>query len=205
MNVTNDDTINAYDSGVQAYLNQSPGEMSDGNFKDWLDKAIKDLPTSSKIFEIGSGGGRDAKYIQSKGYRVELTDASIGFVNFLKDAGMKAKQFNVLTDDFNESYDLILANAVLLHFTEAQFRSVLIKIHDALNQNGRFAFVLKQGDGDFTEDKKLGKMRYFHMWQEDDLKKVLSKTGLSIKSIDIGKHRKKGWPSWIMIVAEKQQ
>jgi predicted TPR repeat methyltransferase len=56
---------------------------------------------------------------------------------------------------------------------------VLAKIHKALNDGGRFAFSLKQGDGEGWSEEKLGAPRYFCYWTQEQIEQVLSKTGYS--------------------------
>lgn len=203
MSVTNKDTIKAYDQGVQAYFDLSP-QMVSSHVKSWIDAALNGLPKSARLFEVGSGTGKDADYIESLGYSMQLSDASSGFVDFLKKMKKNAQLFNVLTDEFNSQYDLILADAVLLHFTEDELSVILKKISKALNVNGRLAFCVKKGDGDFTEEKKLGSVRYFHLWQPEQLDIMLKNAGLTVMYEDIAEDNRGNKPAWIMVVAEKR-
>lgn len=204
MNATNEDTIKAYDNGARAYFDLSPQKVSTP-VKKWLDNALKELPKEAKIYEIGTGTGKDADYIESLGYKMQLSDASSGFVTFLNQRNRNAKLFNVLTNQFDMQYDLILADAVLLHFTEDEIQQVLKKVANALTENGRFAFSVKKGDGDFTEDKKLGSVRYFHLWQPNQLVNKLGKAGLSVTYQAIAEDRRVNKPAWIFMVAEKMR
>jgi len=202
MNATNDQTINAYEHHVQEYIDNSPPEVS-GAIKPWIDSGLVGLPKDAKIFEIGSGFGRDAIYIQSKGYEVELTDATRAFVKHLLELGFKAKVFNALKDEFNGLYDLIFADAVLLRFTSDEVRGVIDKVFKALNHDGRFLFSLKQGDGEELTTQKLGATRYFNYWQEDEISKVLHAVGFQNIAITHTDDYRKGKPSWLLISATK--
>jgi predicted TPR repeat methyltransferase len=200
--VTNDDTIQAYDNGVQAYFDQSPQQVS-AHVKEWIDASLEGLPTTAKIFEIGSGTGKDAAYFQSLGYDIEMTDASKGFVEYLNQNGYPASEFNVLTDGFGAKHDLIFADAVLLHFTENELKTILAKVSQALEPAGRFAFSIKQGDGESTESAKLGSPRYFHFWQPDQMRNLLQANGLHVIYQNIAEDSRGSKPAWILIVAEK--
>lgn len=203
MNVTNDQTIDAYDNGVQAYFDQSPQQVS-GHIKNWIDTALDGLSKTAKIFEIGSATGKDAHYIESLGYTMELTDASKGFVDYLNQKGKTARQFNALTDDFGSTYDVIFADAVLLHFTESELKRVLGKIATALKPNGKLAFTVKKGDGESTESEKLGSLRYFHFWQPEQLENMLRDAGLSVVYQHTEEDNRGNKPAWILMVAEKR-
>ena len=202
MTVTNDDTIKAYDQGVQDYFNQSPQKVT-SHIQDWINTALRGLPKTAELFEIGSGTGKDAKYIMSLGYKITLTDASQGFVDFLNHNGYKARIFNILTDDIDKQYDLIFADAVLLHFTADELDGIFRKIAKALKTNGRIAFSVKRGDDEFIEDKKLGKVRYFHLWQPNQLETMLKANGLAITYQHIAEDNRGDKPAWILVVAEK--
>lgn len=203
MSATNDDTIKAYDYGVQAYFDQSPQKVT-GRIKEWIDSALSGLSKSAKIFEIGSGTGKDADYIQSLGYNMQLSDGSKGFVEYLRSKGKEAKQFNVLHDEFDDRYSLVVADAVLLHFTEDELKKILKKINNALEDQGRLAITLKQGDGEFTEDKKLGSVRYFHLWQPEEISSIMKSCGFEISYNKSIADSREGKPGWMTIIAEKQ-
>ena len=203
MSVTNKDTISAYNDGVQAYYELSPQTVSDF-VKEWIDTALNGFPKNARMIEVGSGTGKDARYILSLGYNMELTDASQGFVDYLNGLGMTARTFNILEESFEGTYDLILANAVFLHFNEVELKDVFEKVINALKPRGRLAFAVKQGDGEFTEKEKLGKLRYFHLWQAEQLTKMLNGQGFNVTYTKVVGDSRGNKPSWIMMIAEKQ-
>lgn len=127
----------------------------------WLDEAVAGLPSNARILELGSGFGRDAEYLAGLNYSVECTDAAQAFVDLLNKRGLNARKLNVIADGLDGSYNLVLANAVLLHFTREQTKEVLRKVLASLKPGGTFAFTLKQGDGEKWTEEKLGAPRYF--------------------------------------------
>jgi hypothetical protein len=68
------------------------------------------LPLDAKIIEVGTAFGRDASYIENQGYKVERTDATEGFVDWLNQNGHPARVFNLISDDFDNNYDLVFAS-----------------------------------------------------------------------------------------------
>lgn len=131
----NDTTLQSYESHIQEYIDGTPQEVS-GHVKEWLDEALSLVPKDGHILELGSAFGRDAAYVEGEGYQVQRTDATQGFVDMLNQQGHNARLLNAITDDFGSGWDLIFANAVLLHFTPKETEVVLKKVHDALTEKG---------------------------------------------------------------------
>ena len=200
MNDENDRTIKSYESRYVEYVTATVNTVQ-GPMKEWLDNAVEGLFSDAGIFEIGSGFGRDAKYLQTKGYTVHCTDVTEGFITILKAQGLDTQYLNVLTDEIMGEYDLILANAVLLHFTDKDMIQVLRKIYEALKPDGRFAFSVKRGDGDEWSDNKTGLPRYFNYWQPEELIELLGAAGF--KTVDIKKVAKSEGNEWLMVTTSK--
>lgn len=179
---SNEVTLDSYNKRVQEYILGTPAVVS-GSFKEWIDVILSCLSRDSKILEVGSGFGRDADYIESFGFKVERTDATESFVTFLREQGRFARRFNILTDPFEDQYDLIFANAVFLHFTPVELEIVLQKIHSSLKNNGILAFSVKKGEGEEWTSEKLGEPRYFCYWDRDRMIFLLKKVGLEIVHI----------------------
>lgn len=65
----------------------------------WVDAALDLLPNKqASILEIGSGTGRDAQYMEDRGFTVSRTDAVQGFVDLLVRQDHTALLLNVLDD-----------------------------------------------------------------------------------------------------------
>lgn len=198
---SNERTIATYDRHVPEYVARTSDIVS-GAFQAWIDSALHDLPCDAAILELGSGHGRDALYIGTRGYAVSCTDATPAFVDHLRGLGLDAGHFNALTDSLAEDHDLIFANAVLLHFARDDFSAVLGRMAKALRPGGRFAFSLKQGDGETWSEAKLNAPRYFCYWQPDALPALLSKAGFSQWTIDaIAMEREHS--DWIFVIARR--
>ncbi|HEY2811681.1 MAG TPA: class I SAM-dependent methyltransferase [Rhabdochlamydiaceae bacterium] len=172
-------TLHSYDAGIKEYVEKSPAEVTE-DFKPWVDKTLALLAKSARIFEIGSGFGRDARYMESHGFNVQRSDAALGFVTFLKKEGYDAHLFNAVTDDFGGPYDLIFANAVFLHFTQEELEKILVKTRASLSPNGLLSFSIKQGQGEEWESVKLGHPRYFRYWRCEDMITLLNFKGFAV-------------------------
>jgi SAM-dependent methyltransferase len=174
----NDATIQSYEQNAQRYASATADSMSD-SLKRWLAMATENLPVNASIFEVGSGTGRDALHLQSLGYTVQCSDATEAFLKQLRQKGLDAEYFNVITDAFKQRYSLILADAVLLHLKPEQTKRALKKIRQALSTDGRFALTLKEGEGDGWTDRKIDLPRYFAYWTEEAIRHALQEAGFT--------------------------
>ncbi|MBC7565305.1 methyltransferase domain-containing protein [Candidatus Saccharibacteria bacterium] len=201
MEDTNKKTIDAYEVSIDQYILNTPNKRG-AVVEAWIDKAIKGLAQDAQILEIGSGYGRDATYIEDKGFHVEKTDATQGFVDILVGKDPTSHTLNIVTDEIASTYDLIIANAVLLHLNDEQTREATKKIYNALHSQGTFAFTLKQGEGSAWQTNKDMAPRFFNYWHKKDVVKILSDTGFT--SFDAWVDETDS-PSaiWIMVVARK--
>jgi 2-polyprenyl-3-methyl-5-hydroxy-6-metoxy-1,4-benzoquinol methylase len=172
-------TLQTYEQSVQEYIDGTPAEVS-GATKEWIDWTLERLSSQATIIEIGSAFGRDANFIESQGFTVERTDATEAFVVFLQNQGHPVKQFNILTDAFHASYDLVFANAVFLHFPPSELETILKKVHATLKPDGLLAFSVKKGEGEEWSTAKVGKPRYFCYWTEDKMRYLLEKTHFQV-------------------------
>lgn len=191
-------TLNTYDEAVEAYVSGSPQEVS-AELGAWMDHSFRRLPEGARIVELGSGFGRDAQYLEDRGFDVVATDASKGFLKELEARGFKPRELNALADDFPPA-DGVFANAVLLHFTKEEAERVFEKVHKSISSGGAFAFSLKEGAGEEWSSEKLGKPRFFRYWREDELRESLAKAGFEDVEITVSQT---GPVTWLHATAHK--
>jgi len=199
MSDSNNETLRSYDARVRHYVEGTAQTVS-GEAKAWIDAALSGLPGNARIIELGSAFGRDAAYIASKGFDVECTDAVPGFLAELRAKGFATRRFNVLTDELSEQYDLILANAVLLHFTRSEFTLVLKKLARSLRSGGRFAFSLKKGQGEAWSSAKIDAPRFFCYWERQALEPLLADAGFDAWTIEEVR-TSRAHAEWLFIIA----
>ena len=78
---------------------------------------------------------------------------------------------------------------------------VIKKVFDSLNANGKFAFTLKQGDGEGWSEEKLGAPRFFCYWTESQIREALESTGFG--DVEISDDKAAVNATWLHIVARK--
>jgi 2-polyprenyl-3-methyl-5-hydroxy-6-metoxy-1,4-benzoquinol methylase len=204
MSNSNQQTIQAYENHVQDYIDGTVQDTTDGTVKTWIDEFLTDLPKTARILEFGSAFGRDATYLQGLGYKVECTDATQAFVDLLSQKEFNARTLNAITDDLGGPYDLIFANAVLLHFTRDEVKQVLRKVFNALSDHGTFAFTVKQGEGEkWSEpsEDKLGVPRYFCYWTGDQIAQVVKEAGFA--EVKATGDQPTSRATWVQVIARK--
>lgn len=199
----NEQTLRSYEEGVVDY-NAAAIPTVEGSMQEWVDKSLAMIPPEGHILELGSAHGRDADYMEALGFVVDRTDAVEGFVNYLKGQGHKARLLNALTDDFGGPYDMVYAQAVLLHFTPDEAGLVIHKAHEALKPRGIFSFSLKVGEGSDWQRAKIAGQRFFTYWQEAPLRSVLSRANFDVLDMPEGTTGHNSG-NWYHVIARKRE
>lgn len=200
MNI-NEITLQAYENGLDEYNAAAIPEVT-GSVKDLVDAGLDMLPVGAKILELGSAHGRDAAYMEGRGFKVDRTDAAHSFVNFMNTQGYEARVLDALTDNYGGPYDMVYANAVLLHFTAEQIPQVLSRVYESLAEHGLFSFSVKIGEGEGWSDAKLKSPRFFSYWHEQPLKDLLVGNHFDVVFWEEGKTGHDNG-DWFHIIAKK--
>jgi predicted TPR repeat methyltransferase len=164
----------------------------------WLDQLAARLPSGARVLELGSGPGLEAVWLEERGLTVRRTDGARSFVNMMRADGYSADQLDVRVDDLGGPYELIFADAVLLHLTRPEFADVLGRTRRAVVPGGMLAATLKEGDGSVISTERLGRPRRFTYWRAGAVREVLDATGwqlLSVESVDGARDR------WLYLLA----
>lgn len=176
--------LESYNSSIELYektLEHTDDPALEPNWQ-WIKEALSRLPSNQNpIFEIGSGTGRDADYIEHLGFRVQRTDAAIRFVERLTARGKDALQFDILLEELPDNLAMIYANAVFPHFRPIELRDIFKKCHRALTPEGVLAFSVKLGNGDLWTEQKLGLPRFFYLWNSEQILTLLCSCGFDVQ------------------------
>jgi len=218
MSIENKKTEEIYKQKAQVYLSQSIENIKIDPIKfnkkrEELEKIIRisfsSLPKGSKVFEIGSGDGINAKFIESLGFNITASDIADDFINSLQSQGIKAVKFNALEDDFKEKYFAIFCWRVFVHFTKEDALKIIEKVYDSLEDNGIFIFnamnrEIKTVDSewvDFEGKYNMGVERFYNYFNKKDLDNMIEKTKFHIENFHTegGKNNDK----WLVYVLKK--
>jgi len=117
-----------------------------GNQESYEDNFADLLPAdkTAKILEIGCGAGQLLWYLKSKGYEnilgVDVGQTQIDLVKRLGIDGRVISSIPEFLSDKRGTYDLIVMNAVIEHFTKQELWDNLRAIHGALKGGGSVVF-----------------------------------------------------------------
>jgi len=202
MDDTSKATLEAYEHGVDQYVAAMIPNVT-GSLKEWIDAGLALLPAGAHILELGTGHGRDATYMEGRGFVVDRTDAARAFIEYLKQQGKDVRLLNALTDDFGGPYDMVYASAVLIHFTPEQTDKVLKKAHEALKPEGLLSFSVKVGDGAGWSESKISAPRFFTYWREEPLRRLLADAHFKVVFWEDGQRGRTGNQPWYHIIARR--
>ena len=156
------------------YYNQNAQSFATGtvsvDFHETQDRFLKLLDKGSLVLDFGCGSGRDTKYCLEHGMHVEATDGSEELCRIASDyAGIPVKQmlFQELME--TEKYDGIWACSSILHLPKQELKAVLMKMADALKEQGVIYTSFKYGD---FEGERNG--RYFTDFAEDTFRDFIA-------------------------------
>ena len=149
------------------YYNQNAQSFATGtvsvDFHETQDRFLKLLDKGSLVLDFGCGSGRDTKYFLEHGMYVEATDGSEELCRIASDyAGIPVKQMLFQELKETEKYDGIWACSSILHLPKQELKAVMMKMADALKEQGIIYTSFKYGD---FEGERNG--RYFTDFTED--------------------------------------
>ena len=218
MSKENEKTLEVYKEKAYLYLSNSIEHdkldpIKANQKREKLEKLItsnfSSLSEHAKVFEIGSGDGTNAKFIQNLGFKVTASDTADDFIKASQNQGLKTIKFNALVDAFPEKYSAVFCWRVFVHFTKEDALDIIQKVYDTLEDNGIFIFnamnrEIKNVDNewvDFEGEYHMGAERYYHYFSQEDLDNMIQTTNFKIKDFykDGGNNNNK----WLVYVLRK--
>lgn len=197
MSEENKKTLEVYKEKANIYLsnseehdriNPTKAKKKREKLENLIKESFSTLPKKSKIFEIGSGDGSNAKFIESLGFKVTASDAAKDFIEATKNKGLETIEFNAIEDDFPEKYSAIFCWRVFVHFTKEDASKIIKKVYNSLEDNGIFVFnainrEIKNIDNewvDFEGEYHMGVKRYYNYFSKEDLDNIIKQTKFKI-------------------------
>lgn len=145
----------------------------------YIDLAFKAAgnPKHPKILEIGCGDGRDAKELATRGDYVGF-DISKELVKLAR-AHVPDAHFEVAdaaTCSYPAGQDIVFAFASLLHLNKDEIKTVLERVHTALNPGGIFYISLKWAPkySEIIKDDQFG-TRLFYLYDAESIIELAGK------------------------------
>lgn len=143
---------------------------------DLVVQAVRGMPTSARVLDVGCGSGRDLQRLRDLGYDATGVDAS---PELAARASMHAP---VLLADMRHlplkdgTFDVILAAASLLHLPLEDAKVAMAEFARVVRPGGRVVVSVKAGDGPVIAPDG----RFFHLYTNDLLDEVLMSAGFDV-------------------------
>ena len=173
-----------------------------------LSPRVEFLVSISKVFEIGSAEGRDARYLRKAGLEVLCTDVIPQALDELAHDGFQTSLYDFRDEPKEQwvnSFDGVFAKAVFLHAPQEVLENALTKISRILKECGILCVTFKLGTGEEIETGKLGGARYFKYYTRDELEAIFAKrSDFEIVDIQETTDPAKWVKTWIQIIARKK-
>lgn len=200
-------TKEAFDSVADEYINRDKGVVDEAfDVKSALTKFMSLIPQNGRALDIGTGGGRDSRFLHENGFHVTGIDIS---QELLSRASAVQPEIDYRLMDFehldfpDNQFDGIWANASLHHIPKINLPNVLKKISSLLKEGGILFIKMKQGTKQegIRENEKFGKKikRYFAYYTKEELGNLLIDNGFNVIDTRILTDGK-----WVDVFAKKQ-
>jgi 2-polyprenyl-3-methyl-5-hydroxy-6-metoxy-1,4-benzoquinol methylase len=171
----NAETLDTYERAARLYRERTV--RHDHETDDLVALVTAHAPAGATVLEVGSGPGHDADRLEALGFAVRRTDAARAFVELQRADGHEIDVLDVRTDDLGGPYDVVFAQAVLLHIDRAELPGVLARALAAVRPGGLLALTLKEGDGEEWSSHKVELPRHFTYWRVEPLRAALVGAG----------------------------
>ena len=136
-------TLDYYNLNVEKFIE---GTVS-VDFTDTQNRFTKKLVPGASILDFGCGSGRDTKYFLDKGYRVVAIDGSEELCRLASlYSGIPVQHMYFQNLNEKNKFDGIWACSSILHLSKVELKPVLIKMMDALTENGIIYTSFKYGE-----------------------------------------------------------
>ena len=185
-----DATLATYEANTALYIAKTPTHAAHTTR---LLTRLAGLVPGGHVLELGTGPGWAADLLETLGLTVDRTDATVAFVQLLREAGHGARVLDARAPDYGGPYDAVLALAVLLHLDHARCEEALATALRATRPGGVLALTLKEGDGDEWTTVKLDAPRHMTYWREGPLLEALRRAGWAVESLDHVADRPHDW------------
>ena len=218
MSIENKKTVEIYERKAATYLkttiehdklDEEKAKRKKEKLQNFIKENLEQFKKGSKVFEIGSADGENAKHIESLGYNITASDIADAFINETKSKIENTIKFNVLEDDFKDKYSAVFAWRVFVHFTKEDLDITLNKVYKALENGGVFIFNIMNRETrdcdeewvDFPNEYHMNAERYYKYFSEKEVNELIQKTNFKINSF----HKEGGESKnkWLVYVLKK--
>ncbi len=186
-------TIPFYDNNSQDFFERTKTI----NLTELYDTLAKFIPETAHILDAGCGSGRDSKAFLERGYTVSAFDASQEMVKIASEyTGLDVQRLTFSEMDYQSDFDVVWANASLLHLPYLRLPQAFENIIRALKRNGIFYASFKIGEGENVADDG----RHFTYFNETHMRDFVAQfPELLIEEIIQTEDSRPNRPDWLNV------
>lgn len=186
-------TIPFYDNNSQDFFERTKTI----NLTELYDTLAKFIPETAHILDAGCGSGRDSKAFLERGYTVSAFDASQEMVKIASEyTGLDVQRLTFSEMDYQSDFDVVWANASLLHLPYLRLPQAFENIIRALRRNGIFYASFKIGEGENVADDG----RHFTYFDETHMRDFVAQfPELLIEEIIQTEDSRPNRPDWLNV------
>lgn len=169
-----------------------------------LRRFIRLLPHNAAVLDVGSGAGRDSRFLYDRGLRVTGIDFSPRMVVAARKINPHIRYYVMDIEKLKfkaGAFDGVWANASLHHIQKKRLNKVLSNIYTVLRPGGIFFVKVKYGKGERMRTRiTFGKstIRYFAFYHLRELSKLMRAVSFKIIAVHTDKRKE-----WIDVFAQK--
>jgi cyclopropane fatty-acyl-phospholipid synthase-like methyltransferase len=170
---------------------------------------LQTFQKNSNLLEIGCGSGRDASFMTKKDFNVTAIDGSKNMIEEAKKIHPELSNnlfHKTLPNDleFNQTFDGIYSIATLMHLSKNDLEKTISKIHNLLNQDGKFLMSVSLFRDDINENGFDDKRRFFLVLNLDEWINMLKNVDFKILETKTNRDGLgRGGIEWLTLVAQK--
>ncbi|MEK8023463.1 MAG: class I SAM-dependent methyltransferase [Candidatus Hydrogenedentota bacterium] len=196
-------TIQAYRSHATLFEKRL---TSSRRIPPFLFEVARLLAPRSAVLDLGCGTGHDSAYLARHGCRVTAVDATDVFVRGARarcrHQSVRCLCSDMLAFDFPRGkFDLVWANASLIHVPKAKLPGLLRRIRSSLKPGGILAATLHNGRREGIHPGTWIPGRFFASYLKTDLAGLVTDAGFTTRSLrGVVNQDRKG--RWLNLIAE---
>lgn len=195
-------TIDSYEQIAREYAADT-AKSADGSGAagEGLRRLVEAMSGGGTVLEVGSGGGWDADFVESRGLAVRRTDITQAFIDLQAERGKQVERLDLATDDLGGPYDAVMAMAVMQHLERDLIPQVLRRFAAALTPQGLLLTAIPVGEGDYWEVGESGNEYFTVLWIESDFTEALVDAGFAVEWSVSNDYPNEA--TWLMLLARR--
>lgn len=170
-----------YDEEAVGYAANTTNYLNYPGLRDDVDAFANRLIRNSLVLDLGSGSGRDSKYLLTQGFSVVSLDFSRKMLEVGQCSGVASVQADIVELPFRaDVFAGIWACASILHLPLANHDQALREMLRVLAPGGLAAVSMKAGSGEgWGQGKSIQRQRWFALVEPTEFVVQMNEIGFS--------------------------